>query len=432
MIYSFKNWLLIEENSVRSYRKANPKNPEQYFIVLYGNTFAIKDDLKKMGFWYFRGTWSILENKLTEDLKVKLINLGVDLSGSEEVDASVLPAQPEQEDSKIDHTLQTIKQNVDSLLKSEDGAKAKGLVEYIDKMIERIADSTDEAAKQEFITNFLKFSSKFHNYSLANQMLIWAQTKGKAEHISSATNWTKLGRTINDWSKGILIFAPITVNKKPKTPFEVAKPEKVTRFKAVKVYDISATIPIPGHPSPFQPTSRKDWSIDSNEDIEELNVLINSLTKWIKEKNINVNFEELSDELGGYSAGGKIAINDKFKGINLFSTLVHETVHELLHWLDKKLSREESKQQKEIDAETTAYVVCHHFGFETKDTPNYLALWRAKGENIKERKQNIHKASKIIIQAIEEKVTETDLGPEEEIEENYSFSNWLKTKRLIN
>lgn len=443
----FIEWLLKEETGVRSFKKPNPKNPSQNFVVLYGNTFPIKDQLKKMGFRYFQGTWSTLEIKLTDQIKNELINLGVDLSGLDAVQEPV--QQKASEDSSeltnSDVMLQNMKDNLDAAIKSEGpDSKVKSLVANIERMIERIAESTDEAAKQEFITNFLRFSSKFHNYSFANQMLIWVQSKGKANHVASATNWTKLGREVKNWNEAIIIFAPNFKNIEKENPTTKEK-EKVQLkfFKAVKVFDISATEPIPGHKNSFQPVSRKDWSKDSNDDVDELNILINSLTNWIKQKKINVNYEELSSEMGGYSSGGKIAINNKFKGINLFSTLVHEAAHEILHWLEEKQnSRSEvgiqsTRKQKEIDAETTAFIVCNHFGFETKDAPNYLALWRAKGDEIRERKQNIHKASKIIIEGIQEKVTEIELDLEpDSIEENYDpqriiFSGFVKDGRVF-
>ena len=447
----FTEWLLKEETGVRSFKKPNPKNPSQNFVVLYGNTFPIKDQLKKMGFRYFQGTWSTLETKLTDQIKNELINLGVDLSGLDAVQEPV--QQKASEDSseltKSDVMLQNMKDNLDAAIKSEGpDSKAKSLVANIERMIERIAESTDEAAKQEFITNFLRFSSKFHNYSFANQMLIWVQSKGKAEHVASATNWTKLGRQIKNWNEGMIIFAPNKISVE-KTNAKTGEKEKISilnpknPYRIEKTYDISATEPIPGHKGSFQPVSRKDWSKDSNDDVDELNILINSLTNWIKEKKINVNYEELSSEIGGYSSGGKIAINNKFKGINLFSTLVHEAAHEILHWLEEKQnSRSEigvqsTRKQKEIDAETTAFIVCNHFGFETKDAPNYLALWRAKGDEIRERKQNIHKASKIIIEGIQEKVTEVELDLEpDSIEENYNpqriiFSGFVKDGRIF-
>jgi hypothetical protein len=342
-----------------------------------------------------------------------------------------------------------MKDNLDAAIKSEGpDSKLKSLVANIERMIEQIADSTDEAAKQEFITNFLKFSSKFHNYSFANQMLIWVQTKGKADHVASRTNWVKLGREVKNWDEGIMIFAPnkMTIEKTNKSTGEKEKVQILNPrnpYRIEKVYDITSTAPIPGSKDVFEPVSRKDWSKDSNDDVEELGILINSLTNWIKEKKINVNYEELSEEMGGYSAGGKIAINNKFKGINLFSTLVHETAHEILHWLEEKrnskseLGVQSTRKQKEIDAETTAFIVSNHFGFETKDAPNYLALWRAKGDEIRERKNNIHKASKLIIQGIEQKATEIELDLEPDaVEENYNperivFSGFIKDGRIF-
>jgi len=431
---SFKSWLISEE-VVRSYKKANPKNPQQNFVILYGNTFPIKDELKKMGFRYFQGTWSTLEDKITDQMKSTLISLGVDLSGADEKrpEAPSSPPQitpPETSDdsnkTKADQLLHNMQADLTKAMKSEgEDSKLKNLVANIEKMIEHVANLTDEATKQSFIRNFLIFSSKFHNYSLTNQMLIWTQTKGEAQHVASPTNWTKMGRTIHDWSKGIVIFAPNFKNIEKENPNTGEKEKRQLKyFKAVKVYDVTATEPIPGHPNVFSPVNRKDWSKDANEDVEELNVLINALTNWLKEEKIHVDYQELSSELGGQSFGGKITINNKFKGVNLFSTLVHETAHEVLHWLEKgidygprsKLEKESSKQQKEIDAETTAFIVCHHFGFETKDTPNYLALWRAKGDDIKARRQNVTKATKMIIEAIEKKVTESDIDfePSEE------------------
>lgn len=448
----FSDWLFKEEDQgVRSYLKPNPKNSQQNFVVLYGNTFAIKDKLKQLGFRYFQGTWSTLESKLTDQLKDELIKLGVDLSGLEAkpsmqpVDTTKKPeeTQPEQPESKADELLGNIKNSLEAAIKSEGpDSKGKSLIANIERMIENIANSTDEASKQEFLTNFLKFSAKFHNYSMANQMLIFAQTKGKAQHVASATNWVKLGRSVKDWGNGILIFAPNFKNIEKDNP-KTGQKEKVQLkfFKMVKVYDVSATEPIPGSKNVFSPLSRKQWSKDSNEDVEEINVLVNSLINWIKEKKINVNYEELSEEMGGYSSGGKIAINNTFKGINLFSTLVHETAHELLHWLEEKshqrseLGEKSTRRDKEIDAETTAYIVCNHFGFDTKDAPNYLALWQAKGDDIRARKQNIHKASNIIINAIQEKVIETEIEFEDsDIEESFGdtiFTAFIKDGRIF-
>jgi hypothetical protein len=185
-------------------------------------------------------------------------------------------------------------------------------------------------------------------------------------------------------------------------------------FISRTVYDVTATAPIPGHPKSFEPVSRKDWSKDSNDDVEEIKHLISALEDWVKEQGIKVEIEDMDSEKGGYSAGGKIAINSTFKGINMFSTYVHEVAHEILHWKDKE-GKLGTRQQKEIDAETTAYIVLKHFGFETKDTSNYLALWRATGDDVRSRRRNIQKAAMEIINGIRSK-TEPEAGDEEPTE----------------
>jgi hypothetical protein len=292
--------------------------------------------------------------------------------------------------------------------------RIEDLIESIEKWIDYVANQTDEAAKQSFIRNFLDFSSKFYNYSFHNQMLIWMQTRGQARYVSSPKKWEQeFGRTVKDWGSGISILAPRPFKEKKNALTGEKEAREGMYFISVKVYDVSATEPILGHPKKFEPISRKDWSLDSNEDVEGVNSLIKAIEEWIRGKGIELTYEEMSPEQGGYSAGGKIAVNKDFRGINKFSTLVHEAAHEILHWKDPE-GKQSSKRDKEIDAEPTASVVLQHFGFPTKDTPNYLALFRAKGDDVRARKKNIHKAAAEIINGIKEKMEQPKETEEQE------------------
>lgn len=424
ILLSFKHWLLPEneENGVRSFLKPNPNNPRQKFVVLYGNTFPIKDELKKIGFRFFKGTWSLGDWAFSDDVKIKLKSLGVDLSGLEVQEPTPAPTAPvdNKQDSQVDKMLANMSAGIKDVMDDSDG-QSKALLNYIDRVIEQVANSVDEAAKQSFIRNFLNFASKFHNYSLHNQLLIWIQSRGKAEHVAGAQNWIKLGRQVSKWDEGIIILRPNfkKINRKttdPKTGVEKEEPFELKFFKATKVYDVSSTTVIPGHNNPFQPMTRNDWSKDSNENLEEITALVNALVAWIKEKGIDFDVEKMASDMGGFSMGGKIRVNDTFAGINFFSTLVHETAHEILHWLGRgeRSDKSSSSRQREIDAESVAYVVLHHFGFDTKDTANYLALWRASGEDVRQRRQNIQKASKEIIEAIRSKISHTTQIDDEE------------------
>jgi len=72
-------------------------------------------------------------------------------------------------------------------------------------------------------------------------------------------------------------------------------------------------------------------------------------------------------------------------------TFIHEIAHALLH---QKSSL--SKQQKEIQAESVAYVVCHHFGLDARSV-NYLALYDADYKKIMENLGAISEAAKEVI-----------------------------------
>ena len=421
---NFSFWLFLEsvQKYVRSRRETSPKNPDNTFLVLYGADpeerelmFSQKDRLKRLGFRYFgpNQTYSLFSNKMTPELRAELQDMGVDLTGYDAVhEPSQDPATPQpKEPSKADATLDKMHSELEKVVTSD--GKAQALVDSIEKMIEQVANSTDEAAKQSFIRNFLDFASRFYNYSLHNQILIWIQSKGQAQYVAGAKQWEqKFGRSVKDWKRSISILAPAKSKREVDNPSTGEKElrERVY-FIARSVYDVSATAPIPGHPKSFEPVSRKDWSKDSNEEVEEIKGLVTSLDAWVKEQGIEVNPEEMDAEKGGYSAGGRIAINDKFKGINMFSTYVHEVAHELLHWKDAE-GKKSSRKDKEIDAETTAYIVLRHFGLETQDTSNYLALWQAKGDDIRSRRKNIQRAAMEIINGIKGKM-EPQANPDE-------------------
>ena len=97
----------------------------------------------------------------------------------------------------------------------------------------------------------------------------------------------------------------------------------------------------------------------------------------------------------GYSQGGQIVVSSLDSVNTKVNTLVHEIAHELLHQDGE--GKMLSKQQQEIQAEGTAYVVCKHFGLSTKSF-TYLALYKADSQQILENLEAIAKASKEVIE----------------------------------
>ena len=153
-----------------------------------------------------------------------------------------------------------------------------------------------------------------------------------------------------------------------KSDQEIANLSRRLAFGIGPVYDISSTEPIPGWTdengnSPYEP---KEWRKDSNDSLEEIEVLVNAAIRWAKKNNINVAFETMSAELGGYSSGGDVKINDTYEGINKFSTLVHECAHEGRGEHDFRLNHRQGVRpaQKPLTEKTQAprltHSFCHH------------------------------------------------------------------------
>ena len=78
------------------------------------------------------------------------------------------------------------------------------------------------------------------------------------------------------------------------------------------------------------------------------------------------------------------------------STRVHELAHEIMQHHDSELPA----SIKEVEAEATAYVVCRHFGLQSKNTPNYLAM-HATAEAILEHLERIRVTAIEIIEFVE-------------------------------
>ena len=462
------------EGQIQSYvKKIQTKAGKELFVVvLYGNTKPISGYLgkpkrgqkeqtqDKLFFNYFQGTWSriipeafveeILTGKPSDDpvaLKkmegfkkaITALQQGFDVDGTiYKADLSSLFNTSSYGDieinqqSQISGKQQEIKN--ETMKAGTAPKKLEALDMFINAEIKRISEMTDKAAQSSFVKSFLSFSSKFYNYSFGNQLLIWIQ-KPNSTMVSGIKDWQKkFGREVVDFGDPITVRVPMWLKRKDVSGGDIQKWKQQGEsdsdifnkshhmaFGTGSVYDISATKAIPGWTDkdgnpPYEPI---EWRQDNNESVEEIEVLVNAAIRWAENNSINVGFEEMSGSLGGYSSGGSIKINDKYDGINKFSTLVHECSHEVLHWEQGKgknvrntMGKTEGRMAKEIDAETTAFIVLEHYGFETVDTPNYLALWKAGSEDVKARRQNISESVRVIIKGMDGEVRSLEMAEE--------------------
>jgi len=201
-------------------------------------------------------------------------------------------------------------------------------------------------------------------------------------------------------------------------------------FIPVKVWDISSTMVIPGQEDKAKVFEPSDWKQDTNENREEITAMINALDAFAESKGIKIDYEELSAGHGGYSAGGRVVINSTYDGINKFSTYVHELTHEILHHtMDPEDRRRTGKAALEQDAESTAYIVLQYYGFESKDSARYLAIWKGDSKTIRERSKNIQKAAQEIIHGINKQMEKIQIQ-DSAMPNGNLFSEFLKRREL--
>ena len=252
---------------------------------------------------------------------------------------------------------------------------------------------------------YLKAMSKFHNYSFNNTLLI-AMQKPDATLVAGYHTWEKqFGRHVKSGEKAIRILAPASYKKKIKSEGDTAAddaPESesvinIMAFKPVYVFDISQT---EGKDIPIVGTDELHFSITN------FNQFMSSLSNIspvpIEYKNIP------SGAKGYYSPSEKIiVINKGMAEAQIVKTAIHEISHAILHDtdnIDSNYAEKKSRSTKEVEAESVAYTVCHHFGIDTSDYSfAYIAGW-SSGKELKELKSSmelIRKTASEIISSIE-------------------------------
>ena len=282
---------------------------------------------------------------------------------------------------------------------------------FVEDITVRLENGIKNVFESDKYKKHLLVMSKFWNYSFNNQILITMQNPN-ATFVKGYKSWqNEFERTVKKGEKGIKILAPFTYKKtleeikldeKTKIPLQnengdLIKEEKqveLTGFKTVTVFDISQTA---------------GKEIENLHLIEELKFNVenfNSLFNTLKEISpVPVNFENIENGAKGYyhTKEDRIAIKSGMSEAQTVKTLVHEIAHAKLH---KDTDKE--SDVKELEAESTAFVVCSYFNIDTSDYSfGYLAKWSSDRElsTLKSSLDTIQKTSKELIEDIEKSMS---------------------------
>jgi len=200
------------------------------------------------------------------------------------------------------------------------------------------------AGKSDTLKAFLAMAAKFHRYSFGNVMLIASQ-RPDATRVAGYRTWQGLGRQVRKGEKGITVIAPMML-KQDAEPGQ--DPEKVLRFKAATVFDLSQTdgeeLP---KPAQMQGTPKEH---------------LQRLERFIVDQGIVLELRMDIGQAAGVSMGGHICIRPELTPPERFSVLVHELAHEMLHHGES--AERGDKQTRELEAEAVAYIVSTGIGLE--------------------------------------------------------------------
>ncbi|WP_141505097.1 ArdC family protein [Paenibacillus luteus] len=265
--------------------------------------------------------------------------------------------------------------------------------EKLQAAMQQLEDGIRSLTNSESWTSYLKFHSTFHQYSFNNRVMIWLQMPN-ASLIAGFGAWKKIGRFVKKGEKGLVIFAPNTITKMVEEKQEngevTQKPKRIiTGYHLISVFDVSQT---DGKALSAPDVVRK---LEGETDLYDQ--LLSSCPFPVEEK-------ESCDGANGriYRDSGKIEILQSNSGMQKAKTLIHEWAHGILHIGPGAL--EVQRHVRELEAESTAFIVCHALGIDSSHYSfGYLAGWgngESAIEDIRKAGERILSASNKILAAI--------------------------------
>ncbi|PHV57556.1 hypothetical protein CS010_04285 [Streptococcus macedonicus] len=300
-------------------------------------------------------------------------------SGTDATNPSDTPDSRKEEMAKRDLTLSEM-------------IKAKNTAALNQHLQEGIKDYFDS----DNYKNFLEGMSHFNNYSVRNIQLIKAQLP-EASMVASFNEWKKRNGHVNKGEKALYVQAPVTVIKKdadgkPIINSETGEKETFTYFKPVPVFDISQVSPVEGKKLNLPKMGEVIPSQITKEYYQNVYRSLRDISQ--KENGIPIRFRELEKSDGSYSPKtNEITIKKGMTYEQTLSTLIHEMAHSELHNKKSLTERFEGKltrSSKELQAESIAYVVSNHLGFDTSnDSFAYLASWSKEQDGLENLKAQL-------------------------------------------
>ncbi|MDD7219770.1 MAG: JAB domain-containing protein [Clostridia bacterium] len=282
-------------------------------------------------------------------------------------------------------------------------AAARHRKEEMAEISEMLAKGVDAVFSSDKYREYLDTMSKFPSYSARNNLLIMMQ-KPEASLVQSYTGWRSMNRYVKKGEKGIRIIAPMKrsirneaekgdsesgakdFDEKNKSSGEKEYDVKVINgFKVVHTFDLSQT---DGDPLPDYYGAE-----ELSGDVKDYQLFLEALQK---SSPVPIRFEDVKGEAKGFYNLTKnyIGIQKGMSELQTIKTALHEMTHAKLHSFEAMKQREDTGGKpdmfrRETEAESSAYIICKHYGLDTSDYSfAYIASW-SKTQDTRELEKSL-------------------------------------------
>lgn len=268
---------------------------------------------------------------------------------------------------------------------------------------------------------YMDCMSKIPDYSANNTILIMLQQLQRKREFSPMVRgyktWQKdFKRHVVKGTKGYKILAPVMVplvKDGQKVFRDDGKPVmRPANFRAISVFDHRDTEgePLPQKPDTSHVMAQQDGKVDY--------MLLNGLLEVAKARKVSVNRCVSKDELGTAhgccwftnedGTASKIDLREDLTEITEVTVLIHELAHSILHNRDE-YEGHSPLSIKELEAESTAYLVAKHYGIDTSAKAfDYIIGHNLKDPDLKttmlDAGTRINKAYKEIITIVDKHI----------------------------
>ncbi len=275
-----------------------------------------------------------------------------------------------------------------------------------------IEDGIKELFESEKYMQYLRTMSRFHRYSVNNQMLINMQ-RPDATAVAGFNKWRdQFGRSVKKGEKGIKIIAPTPFKKKieemkldPDTKAPVLdkdgnavmeeKEIQIPMFKVVTVFDVSQTV---GKPLP-------QLASDLAGNVQQYEVFMEALRR---SSPVPMETRPILEDMDGFFSPDEqsITIRAGMSEVQTVSAAVHEIAHAKLHNYEKERAaaaagdenaqpvKKKDRRTEEVEAESISYAVCQYYGIQTGENSfGYIASW-SKGKELPELRSSLEVINK--------------------------------------